>query len=182
MGTSRSGAQLAAKFDKVGRVVLEGNERKVKRGAEIVRTSVLALAVPKTGGDLKFSGAGNKRLGVSTKLVSGGQNAQAVARAIGPMHWLEGGVKPHGVAPKGSGGSRAARSAAAGSIGRGVSGVSFNGRGGFLRFADGTIAKYARNAGGLPASNVWSNGVDRAAPLYGKDATAQTVRDMSSVF
>lgn len=183
MGTSHTGAELAAKFERVGKVVLDGNERKVKRGAEMVRVSVLALAAPRTGGDLAFSGAGNKKMGVRTKLLHGGQNAQAEAKATGPMHWLEGGVKPHGVAPKGLGGSRAKRSMAAASIGRNVSGVSFGGRKGVLRFADGeTFAKYARNAGGLPAFHVWSDGVDRAAGLYGKDAAAQTVRELASVF
>lgn len=187
MGTSRSGAQLAAKFERAGKVVLQGNDRKVKRGAEMVRTSVLALAAPRTGGDLAFSGAGNKRMNVRTKVLSTGANAKAVAKATGPMHWLEGGVKPHPIVPKKVGGSRAARSAfVANAFGSGLQSLQFGRGRGVLAFAgagrgDG-FTKYARRAGGLPAYGVWSKGVDAASTLYGKDAAVQTVRELSSVF
>ena len=181
MGTSRSGAELNRKLHRIGKVVTDGNGRKTEDGAELVKTATLALAAPKTGGDLAFSGTGNKKVGVRTKLLNGGVDAKASARATGPMHWLERGVKPHPVAPKGVGGSRALR----GDYVRGAFGgatLSFGGRGGFLRFADGGFAKYARRAGRLEASEPWSRGVERAERLWGKDYTAKTVRELASVF
>ena len=181
MGTSKSGAELAAKLHRAGAVVVNGNRSNVEALSLAIKTSVLAEAAPATGGDLKFSGAKNGKVGVRYDLMSGGAVAQAKVRATGPMHWLEGGVKPHGIAPKGAGGNRAARSAAAASIGRGRS-VSFGGRGGFLKFKDGTFAKYARNAGGLPAKNVWSHGVDRVEGRQGEIVGRNVVRQMSSVF
>lgn len=181
MGTSRSGGQLIAKFDKMSELVLQGSADDVKAGAEIVRTAALSLATPpttKTGGSLNFSGTkSNRKIGVNVKVIKPGPDASAMAKATGPMHWLEGGVKPHPVTPKSLGGSRRARGDfVANAFGTGTRSLQFGKKTGSLRFADGGFAKYARKAGKFPALKVWTRAIDRAEPLYVKGTADRVAR------
>lgn len=156
MGTSRSSAQLAGKIDSYALAIPRANRHAVERSALVVKTTVLGLARPATGGDLKFSGGGGK-VGVRYDVKGLLGNPTALIRATGNMHWLESGVKRHGIAPKALGGSRRSRVSAVESIGRGAR-VSF-GKRAVLKMGDDKYAAYARNAGGFPAKKVWSGGI-----------------------
>lgn len=182
MGTSRSAAELAGKFDKAARLIADGKKEQNKAVAEFLRVTTLGLAAGPTGGDLRFSGNPKGVIGVRLQP----QGEAVKVKATGPMHWLESGVKRHGVAPKGFGGSRAARTAAAASIGKGqrvtIGRKIAAGKSGVLRYANGAFSRYSRDAGGLKASHTWSKGVDIAEARQGEIARVNTVKRLSSVF
>jgi hypothetical protein len=181
MGTSRSSAELAGKFNQAAKVITEGEAEGNKAVAEFLKVTTLGLAAGPTGGDLKFSGNPKGVIGVRTT-----PEGKAVkVKATGPMHWLESGVKRHGIAPKGVGGSRASRTAAAASIGKGqhtTFGKLKAGKSGVLRYKDGTFSRYSRAAGGLPARGTWSKGIAIAEQRQGEIQRLHTVKRLSSVF
>lgn len=161
MGTSSSVTELTGKLRKCAGVIESTNRETLNASSLAVKTAVLRRAASATGGDLRLSGARNAKVGVRYRLYSNGKGS--VIRALGPMHWLEDGVKPHVVAPRKLGGSRAQRlSFVRNAFGTGRTSLQFGKNIGALRFADGTFAKYARRAGGLKAQHVWSHGVDDA--------------------
>jgi hypothetical protein len=159
MGVSASPEQLVAKLETAARNVKRAQQDTLQDAAQIVKTSALAQAAGEIGADLSFGG--KKRVNASYKVTAD----SATVRAVGPFHWLERGVQPHAIAPKGAGGSRASRSAfVAQAFGSGP--VSFGrGRIGVLRFADGSFRPYARRAGRFAARRSWSKGVEKAEPL-----------------
>lgn len=161
MGTSSSPAELGAKLRKCAGVIESTNRETLNASSLAVKTAVLRRTASATGGDLRLSGARNAKVGVRYRLTSNGRSS--FIGALGPMHWLEDGVKPHVVAPRKLGGSRAQRlSFVRNAFGTGRTSLQFGKNIGALRFADGTFAKYARRAGGLKAQHVWSHGVDDA--------------------
>lgn len=159
MGTSSSVTELTGKLRKCAGVIESTNRETLNASSLAVKTAVLRRAASATGGDLRLSGARNAKVGVRYRLYSNGKGS--VIRALGPMHWLEDGVKPHVVAPRKLGGSRAL-SFVRNAFGTGRSSLQFGKNVGALRFADGTFAKYARRAGGFKAQHRWSHGVDDA--------------------
>lgn len=181
MGTSRTAAELAGKFDRAAKVVTDGNVDNVKAVSLFLKETTLALAAPPTGGDLRFSNNKKRPITVRYDLISGGVNAKAKVKAGGPMSWLESGVKPHPTAPKSLGGTRRNRLDAVASIARGKS-TTFGNKRGVLAFANGKFAAYARNSGGLPARGTWSKGVDIAEARQAEITRLNTVRRLSSVF
>ena len=163
MGTSRSAAQLTGKMTKFATAIPKANRDAVAKAALVVKLRVLARAAPATGGDLKFSGTGGRKVGVRFKI----EGESAFVKATGPFQWLERRVKRHSIVPKGAGGSRASRSAfVSQAFGTGTRSLSFGtGKTGALKFSgagkDGSgFAAYSRSAGGHPAKRVWSNGVE----------------------
>jgi hypothetical protein len=165
------------KLSAYGKSIPKTNDQALKLSAELVGKTIEAGARQPTGGDLTFSGAkGSGKVGTRWK-VNGDQSVEV--RAVGPMHWLERGVKPHDIVP----GAR--RGAARGMFGYGFSrgqfgpalgagafaasgGLGFaastRGAGVVLKFADGRFSRYARKAGGFPAKQVWSKGIDASRP------------------
>lgn len=170
-------AQGAVKLHAYGKSIPKTNRDALKLSGSAVGRSIEALARPATGGDLRFSGAGKGTVGTRDRFI-GDQTIEV--RAVGPMHWLERGVKPHDILP-GVRGKRARglfgigvdvgprlsadsvfSSFAASSRGAGVV-LKFNGAGRGAGFT-----RYARNAGGFPALGVWTKGVDAArTPVRG---------------
>lgn len=175
MGTSSSVRELNAKLAKLGNAIDDANRQAVDAAALTVKTRVLSQAATVLGGDLAFTGGGKqkpKRVNVRYNIEGGGK--RAFVRATGPMHWLESGVKPHAIAPKGAGGSRAARTSfVAQAFGSGP--ISFGrGRIGVLAFADGSFRPYARRAGKFAARHTWTTGVESSkAPVAQQFKTVQ---------
>lgn len=163
MGTSRSVSELQAKMVRYTNAIEDANLDAVSKSAQVVKDRILDRARPATGGDLKLSGARNRSVGVSYSVDSRG----ALVRATGPMHWLEGGTKPHAIVPKALGGSRAMRSSfVANAFGTGLQRLE-TGKRAALKFPgagrNGSgFAAYSRRAGGLKAQHVWSEGVEDA--------------------
>ena len=169
MGVSISAGQLSAKLTGFANTIPKANRDAVAAAALVVKTRVLLRATPATGGDLKFSGTGNRKVGVRFKL----EGERAFVKATGPFQWLEGPVKKHAVVPKGAGGSRASRSAfVSQAFGTGRDSLSFGaGSKGALKFAGAGggsgFAAYARASGGHPAKRVWSKGVEESRKPVG---------------
>ena len=107
MGTSSSPRELERKLTLLSRAVDDTQVETLKQSGMAVKVAVLAKARPATGGDLRLSGTKNRKVGVNFAM----RGKRVYVRALGPMHWLEDGVKSHAVAPKSAGGTRAARSA-----------------------------------------------------------------------
>lgn len=162
MGVSTSPSQLAAKFERMVGEIERANVEAVKAGAETVKSRTLAAAAAEIGGDLTFGGKNPVR--VRYDFAAGGRQAIIAPRGSG-MSWLERGVKPHAIAPKGAGGSRAARTAfVSQAFGSGPISFGRGRRAGVLAFADGNVRPYARKAGKLTARHSWSKGVQAAIP------------------
>lgn len=182
MGVSHSPDELALKFQRAARAISEGRRETLALAAQTVKDRILDRARPVSGGDLRLSGTKNKRVGVRYKLSAD----QVDVRAIGPMHWLERGTKPHAVAPKSLGGSRAARSAfVAQAFGSGTRSLSFGKKTGALRFEVGgrtVFTKYARKAGKWDAQHVWSDGVDDSRRPVRNIFSTQTAAQVARVF
>ena len=180
MGTSRTPADLERKLTLLSRAVDDTQIETLKQSGMAVKTAVLAEARPATGGALRLSGTKNRKVGVNFVM----RGKRVYVRALGPMHWLEDGVKPHPVAPKSAGGSRAARSDfIANAFGQGRQSLSFGrGRIKMLRFTDGSFRPYARAAGGLKAQHVWSKGVNTATPIVARIFRQETGRTVRKVF
>lgn len=160
MGVSTSPEQLVAKLERSAKNVQKATRETLQDSADTVRAAVLAQAAGEIGADLSFGG--KKRVGVSTKLAG----TQAQVKATGPMHWLERGVKPHAIAPKKAGGSRASRTAfVAQAFGSGPISYGRGRKSGALRFASGEFRPYARKAGRFTPRQSWSKGVNKAEPL-----------------
>lgn len=176
MGTSHTGAEMAGKLRKAADGIDKANKDTLDVSALAVKLRVLSEVSKAIGGDLSFGG--KKRVGVNYRVTP----QQATIKATGPMHWLEKGVKPHAIAPRGAGGSRAARSSfVANAFGSGP--ISFGrGRIGVLKFESGDYRPYARAAGRFPAKRSWSNGVQASEPLV-KQAFRQThVKNLVKIF
>ena len=181
MGVSRTPEELAAKVIGYGRGIGKANQRTVETAALTVKTRVLAEAAKPLGADLSFTGSGTqkpKRVGVRYKV----NKDRAEIKATGPMHWLESGIKPHAIAPKGAGGSRRARTDFV-SQAFGSGPISFGrGRIGVLRFADGSFRPYARRAGKFPAQRTWSDGVKGAELIVKKTFRQIHVQELTKEF
>lgn len=179
MGTSKSVPELVGKVAKAGKALDEAGRETVKAAAEVTKIAVTTRAKAATGGDLKLSGAKNKKVGVRVR----SSVDRATLQATGPMHWLEGGVKRHAIAPKKLGGSRAARGAfVSQAFGTGRSSLQFGKSIGALKFKDGGFAKYARRAGGLPAKKVWSKGVEDAQEPIRRVFSTKTTTAVAKAF
>lgn len=168
MGVSSSPEQLVAKLQRSAENVQKAQKDTLQDSAQIVKVRVLSQAAGEIGADLSFGG--KKKVNASYRV--GGD--QATVRATGPFHWLERGVQPHAIAPKGAGGSRASRNSfVAQAFGSGS--ISFGrGRIGVLRFASGEFRPYARRAGRFAARRSWSKGVQEAEPLVRQRFTTGT--------
>lgn len=179
MGVSRSPEALAAKLTAFARAIEDGNESAVTKAAFAAKVRILAEAAKAVGTDNKM---GTKTIGVRFTLHPTRDGFAAEVRPTGPMHWLERGVKPHAIAPKGAGGSRATRSAfVAQAFGSGP--ISFGrGRIKVLQFADGRYRPYARKAGRFPAKQTWSNGTEAAIPLARQAFTTEQAKALVSSF
>lgn len=180
MGTSSSPRELERKLTLLSRAVDDTQVETLKQSGMAVKVAVLAKARPATGGDLRLSGTKNRKVGVNFAM----RGKRVYVRALGPMHWLEDGVKSHAVAPKSAGGTRAARSAfITNAFGQGRQSLSFGkGRIKMLRFVDGSFRPYARNAGGLKAQHVWSEGVHAAEPVVARIFRQENGRAIRRVF
>ena len=176
MGTSSSGAELAGKLSKLSASIDGANKDTLDKSAFVVKARILAEVAKAIGGDFSFGG--KKKVGVRYKV----SPKQATINASGPMHWLEKGTKPHAIAPKGAGGSRAARSSfVANAFGSGP--ISFGrGRIGVLRFASGEYRPYARRAGRFPAKKSWSNGVKASEQPVKLTFRQVHVKNMARIF
>ena len=106
MGTSRTPAQLVAKINHLATVTQQTRKIAVAEGALATKQIMLATAAAKgvtPGG--KIAG---RKWNVSYD-VKGTNNPTALVRFTGPFHLVENATKPHYIAAKGLGGSRASR-------------------------------------------------------------------------
>lgn len=162
MGVSTSPQQVVAKIERSKRNVQRAGRDTLSDSGQVVKTAVLAQVAGEIGADLSFGG--KKRVGVSYRTEGGG--SRVMVKATGPMHWLERGVKPHAIAPKKAGGSRASRTAfVAQAFGSGPISYGRGRKSGALRFASGEFRPYARKAGRFTPRQSWSKGVNKAEPL-----------------
>gem|GEM_PF-5995320 len=176
MGTSSSPGELVAKLSNLAGSIDKANKDTLDKSAFVVKARILAEASKAIGGDLSFGG--KKKVGVNYRV----SPQQAVIKATGPMHWLEKGTKPHAIAPKGAGGSRASRSAFV-SQAFGSGPISFGrGRIGVLRFASGKYRPYARKAGRFPAKQSWSNGVKASETPVKLTFRQVHIKNMARIF
>lgn len=175
MGTSSSSGELVVKITKLAGSIDNANRDTLDKSAFVVKNRVLSEVGKAIGGDHSM---GSKKVGVRYKVTP----KQADIKATGPMHWLERGVKPHAIAPKGAGGSRAARSSfVSNAFGSGP--ISFGrGRIGTLQFESGEVRPYARRAGRFPAKRSWSNGVDASRKPVQLTFRQVHVKNMASIF
>lgn len=179
MGTVRM-VEFDGKANDIIKAINASNKETLTRASMAVKSKVLSRATSATGGDLKFSGFGRK---VGVRFFVGPY--RSVIRAVGPMHWLESGVRRHSVAPKSLGGSRAARGAFIDSAFGSASTLTFGKKAGALKFetASGTtFAKYARKSGGLKPLHAWSKGIEDAQPEIAREFGATVMRAISTAF
>jgi len=101
MGVSRSPAELSRK---IGRLAVEYQSLPttlVKESSQIVKTAIVGLLVPATGGDSRLSGVGKKgaRVGVGYTIIGTGVDARSRVYATGPFQLVErdtkAGPRPH---------------------------------------------------------------------------------------
>lgn len=109
MGTSRSAGELAGKFGRFAQS-LETHRRDDIDSLAFTAKKEFLKGPPRVGvrrgGSLRWS------VNYKTGAVSG-QKAQALVRYRGNLHWIEGGTKKHGIAPKAVRGTRKTRSSKA---------------------------------------------------------------------
>ena len=157
MGSSRSVAELAGKFESYAYIFGNANRRGVQAAAQVYKDRLLANAARDSGGDLRLS-RWRRRFGASgdgqsPKLGAGYQlfgyeNAKAVLRPRPYGIWalLEGGAAPHRIAPfKYARGRRRGEGNSA------------------LKFANGGFAAYV-NHPGTPGKNTFTDAVPPATP------------------
>ena len=154
MGVSNSTDEWVGKL-----ALFAGSIPKVNRTAQLrlggqVKDDVNAAVVAAVGSDMAM---GKKRIRVNYRI----KGELMTIDSRGPMHWLERGVKPHAIAPKGAGGNRQSRSDfVSAAFGNGP--ISFGkGRIGVLEFEDGEYRPYARRAGRFKARRTWTKGTAR---------------------
>lgn len=101
MGTSRSPAELAAKFRAAGTAIEEASKEGVRAAALEVTQSVRRTVAAASGGDSRLSGVGKRGAKVGAGFdVKGTRNPTAVVQARGPLHLIERSTKPHAITPK----------------------------------------------------------------------------------
>lgn len=177
MGTSRSGAELAAKLDKAARLIDRDLYPTAQSIGAVLSATALAGAREATGGDLKFSGAQrngrrNRPIGVTTRKES---DSSVMVKATGPMHWLEAGVEPHPIIPGASKKSRGLTGALLdGAEGPALPASQVRGtargkaKGKLMIWDGGRAAAFSVNrGGGFTERKTWSKAVEvteRAAP------------------
>ena len=177
MGTSRSGAELAAKLDKAARLIDRDLYPTAQSIGAVLSATALAGARETTGGDLKFSGAErkgrrNRPIGVTTRKES---DSSVMVKATGPMHWLEAGVEPHPIIPGASKKSRGLTGALLdGAEGPALPASQVRGtargkaKGKLMIWDGGRAAAFSVNrGGGFTERKTWSKSVEvteRAAP------------------
>jgi len=183
MGESRSPEELAGKLIGYGTGLALVSKKVLETASLTVKSSVLSQAARPLGTDLSFTGSGSqrpKRVGVRYDV----NRDRSIIRATGPMHWLESGIKPHVIAPKGAGGSRRSRNDfVSQAFGSGLTSLSF-GRGniGALKIGPNEYIAYARKAGKFPAQRTWSNGVKYAEPIVKKTWRQQHAQNLVKAF
>lgn len=98
MGTSRSAAELARKFDALSTGVRQQQRAAEKAGGTVIERAVAPRVRAATGGDGKLSGMGPKarRIGVRATSLSAG----TVVRMTGPAQLVESDVPKHYVVSK----------------------------------------------------------------------------------
>lgn len=118
MGTSRSPAQVAAKFAKLAAELRQANKRGVSAGALLVKSATTATMLSATHGSGRLSGVGRNgaKLSVHYDVKGTAESPAALVRAVGPWQLIEGDTKAHMILPKGvgraQGRTKAARHAA----------------------------------------------------------------------
>lgn len=193
MGTSRGRAELSRKIAKVPAAMAKDAPNVADAVARNMKSEVEQRTRRDLGSDMAFTGSGGgrpKRVRVRTKR----EGSAVLVKATGPMHWLEGGVKPHVIVSKKFGRTRSTKGGrrlkggglseaklgttdfVSQAFGFGARSVSFGtGRNGALAFADGNFRPYARRAGKFPAKRTWSEGV-RAGARDAEQVAAKQVR------
>lgn len=155
MGTSRNVGELADKFERYAFVFGNANRKGVQAAAQVYKNRLLENAERDTGGDRRLS-RWRSRLGVvaeSPRLnagyeLFGFENAKAVLRPRPYGIWalLEGGAKPHRIAPfKYARGRRRGEGTSA------------------LKFPNGSFAAYAEHPG-TQGKRTFSEAVPVSAP------------------
>jgi len=118
VGTSKSVSDLAGKCNKYATAIPKANEVALRQAALAAKEVMIANAATigglKVGQPLPKAGKGKwgARYDIKQGLTSrteAGVSKDAVLRYIGPVHWAEGGTKPHFITPAGVGGSRSSR-------------------------------------------------------------------------
>ena len=98
MGTSRSVAELAGKFDKLARDVDKRKRTAERVGGTVIEQSVAPRLRAATGGDGKLSGMGPKARQITVRTRS--TPAGALVRVVGPAQLVENDVPKHYVVSK----------------------------------------------------------------------------------
>lgn len=150
---ARSAAELATKIGRVATAVDRGRKQTVLEMGLAAKDEFLA-GPPRVGLGRRSRLAGAKwGAGFNIK---GTRNPTALVSYRGPVHWFQGGTRPHFITPKGFRGSRRSRGErAAGGLGNRVSAAKV-GRGAnqAMRLPDGGIRR-----------TVWHPGM-RARPFF----------------
>lgn len=126
MGTSTTAAEFSHKITKMATVTQARQKEIVNQGALTVKEIIYAEAAVKgVSPTAKIAGG---RWGVRYD-IWGFNNPTALVRIWGPFHLVDGATKPHYIAAKGLGGSRASRAERAATGGRGAFAGQKKGRG-----------------------------------------------------
>lgn len=100
MGTSRDARELAGKMAKAANE-LSTNAPAVGKLAMVAKGIMVASIGSAIGPDMKMSGVGKSGAKVGVRYdVKGRKNATALLRAVGPLHLVERGTKPHRIEPR----------------------------------------------------------------------------------
>lgn len=96
MGTSRSAAQLGAKFEQAAKNLTQAQNRAALAAGLTVTTSVRAQIAAATRGSMFLSGVGKngRKVGARYDATSTG-SGNVIVRALGPLHLIERDDKAH---------------------------------------------------------------------------------------
>lgn len=184
MGTSHSATELATKFERFGRAVVDGNPENVKNVVEVIKVGVLTRAAAIAGPDLTFRNNNRRKIGVKDEVTAKGAVSGTRVYGSGPMRWVQDGVEPHDIVP---GAKRGASRGLLGSNLKGAAGpvlpasslfsrgnwaAATHGSGVVLAFPTQSpgapgVSRYARRAGKLKGNRAWSTGVEAAERVQG---------------
>lgn len=188
MATSTNVAQFVGRMDKY--------QKAVKQASSLTAATKESVAVFEreirraSGGDMRLSKVGTKgaRVGVRTRTNKLGETTTSVLiAATGPLHLIEGPIKPHVITSKGLRGSRRSRAALVGSGGA----LSIRGRSrtfigptlkaSRLKLPDGGYRFYVNHPGVSKPKKPWAKAEKDVLKLIPKIQTREFVKAMRNV-
>lgn len=148
MGTSESPKAFAAKISAAGAGLAKGVEQGVRRASLTSKATLNTKAIGRmTGGDMRLSGAKNRKVNLRYKVSGSGERTRSEFNVTGPIMLVEGPTVAHKITPKGKGRRKADRRKAI-AVGPGTYRASANhpgtrGKHLFKKVRDGEVPRVA---------------------------------------